>query len=337
MDRYRAIGIALVLVSACAFGSGALIGKPVYALGVGWVTLLAWRFTVGAGLSWAWLLARPDGRAVLVATGRRATLVALGLGIIYVGNAGTYYAALETVPASLAGLLVYIYPVLVAVLSIRYAQPLEGRRPWIALALAVTGVALSLGGIPADAMPPLSGLVLLIASPVIYSVWIILAARLSGERAGPVPDSRSFDEPTSGDPAADESERAATTVSSAVMMTATAAVFVGLAAVTAAPLLPGAVPSDAWPGLIALGVVTTFVAIQTFTAGAQRVGAAQAALLSTIEPLYTIVFAALLFGERLAPIQIVGAALILSAVILAQTSPAGAVRGLRSRFRLADE
>src|SRR5262245_27757313 len=184
MDRSRAIGIALVLVSACAFGSGALIGKPVYALGVGWVTLLAWRFTVGAGLSWAWLLARPEGRTALAASGRRAALVALGLGVIYGGNAGTYYAGLEAVPASLAALLVYIYPVLVAVLSIRYAQPLEGRRPWIALGLAVVGVAMSLGGIPAADMPPVTGLALLVASPIIYAIWIILAARLSGERAG---------------------------------------------------------------------------------------------------------------------------------------------------------
>jgi drug/metabolite transporter (DMT)-like permease len=60
---------------------------------------------------------------------------------LFTGNAGTYYAGLETVPAALAGVLVYTYPVIVALLSLRFATRLPGRRPWIALVLAVTGSA----------------------------------------------------------------------------------------------------------------------------------------------------------------------------------------------------
>jgi len=43
------------------------------------------------------------------------------------------------VPASLAGVLVYLYPAIVAVPSVRYATRLAGRRPWVALGIA-TGV-----------------------------------------------------------------------------------------------------------------------------------------------------------------------------------------------------
>ena len=96
---------------------------------------------------------------------------------------GTYYAGLETVPASLAGVLVYLYPAIVAVLSIRYATRLAGRRPWIAL-----GIALRRRGPrprrhrarPAAARR--AGILLILASPVIYAGWIILSARLAGER-----------------------------------------------------------------------------------------------------------------------------------------------------------
>ena len=49
MDRRRATGIALVLVSAAAFGSGSLFAQPVYAAGVDWLALSAWRFLFGAG------------------------------------------------------------------------------------------------------------------------------------------------------------------------------------------------------------------------------------------------------------------------------------------------
>ena len=41
------------LVSAAAFGSGPLFAKPAYALGLGWLPLLAWRFTLAACLSWS--------------------------------------------------------------------------------------------------------------------------------------------------------------------------------------------------------------------------------------------------------------------------------------------
>jgi len=49
------------------------------------------------------------------------------------------------------------------------------------------------------------------------------------------------------------------------------------------------------------------------------VGAAQASLISTVEPLWTIAAAALLFGERLQPVQLAGGALILAGVLLSQT------------------
>ena len=118
MDRRRATGIALVLVSAAAFGSGSLFAQPVYAAGVDWMVLSAWRFLFGAALTWGFLLLareRRDGLRLLLHD-RRGTLAAIGLGVLYVGNSGTYYAALETVSPSLAALVVYLYPALVAVL-----------------------------------------------------------------------------------------------------------------------------------------------------------------------------------------------------------------------------
>ncbi|MFI5254647.1 MAG: EamA family transporter, partial [Candidatus Limnocylindrales bacterium] len=122
LPRGRAVGIGLVIDSACAFGSGALVATPVYAAGLDWRTLLAWRFGFAALASWLWLLARPADRRALRRLSRRRVLVLLGLGLLYVTNSGTYFAALETVPASLAALIVYIYPVLVAVLALRWGR-----------------------------------------------------------------------------------------------------------------------------------------------------------------------------------------------------------------------
>jgi len=51
MPRGVLVGIGLTIVSAFAFGSGALFAKPVYAAGVGWHVLLARRFLIGAVLA----------------------------------------------------------------------------------------------------------------------------------------------------------------------------------------------------------------------------------------------------------------------------------------------
>ncbi|HEY7937036.1 MAG TPA: DMT family transporter [Candidatus Limnocylindrales bacterium] len=325
MDRRRLVGVLLVVVSAASFGSGALFAKPVYAEGVGWLTLLCWRFAVAAGLSWAWLLVDRGRRTGLRRTNRRRLAVALVLGIVYLGNSSTYYAALETVSASLAALIVYIYPAIVAVLTLRLGRPLEGRRAWLALGLALLGVILAIGGIPTGTAPPLVGLLQVLASPVIYSIWIVAQARLAGERSDRVGD------------ASDDGAGSAT--AAALMMTSTAIGFWLIALASGTPVAPGQIPAGAWPGMIAVAVISTFVAIQTFSAGSRLIGAAQASLISTVEPVWTICLAALILGERLGPIQLVGGVLVIGGVILAQLrtgEPAPDAGGLAT-VRIADE
>jgi drug/metabolite transporter (DMT)-like permease len=311
----RLLGMILVIASACGFGSGALLAKPVYAAGVDWLALLFWRFCIAAALSWVWLLFVPANRSALLRLSRRRIGILIGLGVFFVANSGTYYAALETVPASLAALIVYLYPVLVAALTLRFGRRLEGRRAWVALVIASSGVVLAVGGIPEGAAPPLWGLVLTVASPVFYAIWIVAAARLGGERrdrpvalASPPADSEAaVNEATDPAPA------------TAVMTSATAVSYLVLMLLAHHSISPASVPSSAWPGIIGVGVIATAFAVQAFYAGARRVGAARASLISTVEPIYTVVLAALLLGESLAPVQLLGGALILGGVLLAET------------------
>ena len=303
--------MGLVVVSAVGYGSGTVLAAPIYATGVDWLTLVAWRFLIGAALGWMWVAISPARRAGIRHMGRRQILVALGLGALFTGNAGTYYASLESVPAALAGVLVYTYPVIVAVLSLRFATRLPGRRPWIALGLAVAGSVLALGGIDVRSAPPLPGLLLVWGSALIYSVWIILTARRSGERQHRL----GAEAPAAASPVGDAA------VTTAVMMTATAAVFAGAAVLTGRAVDPPSIPGAAWPLLLAIGFLASFLAIQTFYAGTRRIGAAKAALISTVEPPVIVVLAWLVLGQTLAPIQLAGAGLILVGVIIAQTAP----------------
>jgi len=322
MDRRQLTGVALILASAAGFGSGSLFAQPVYGAGVDWLVLLAWRFLFGAGLTWAWLLLSADRRAGLRGLDRRTTVATIALGVLYIGNSGAYFAGLQTVSPSLAALIVYIYPALVAVLSLRFGRRLRGRRAWLALAIALIGVVLSVGGIDRAEVPPLDGLLLVVVSPVIYAVFIVLSARLAGERHDVV--------------GAQASGGAAATAASALMMTTTASIYWFAALASGRPVLPGAIPAQAWLGLVGVGVLSTFIAILGFYAGAQRIGAAQAALISTVEPVWTITLAAILFGIALTPVQLAGGVLILGGVLIAQTGPGSSLTA-RPVIRLADE
>jgi drug/metabolite transporter (DMT)-like permease len=309
VDRRRALGIALAAVSACGYGSGPLFAKSVYGAGLDWLALLYWRFLLGGLLVWAWALLVPANRAGLRALPRRRVVALLGLGAFFAANASTYYAALQYISASLASLIVYIYPALVAVLSIRFGHGLHGRRPWAALGVVSAGVALTIGGI--ETHPEPIGLVLAVSSPCIYAIYIVMAARLAGERRGETANDR-----TGGDGA--ETRPA---VAAAIMISATFVVVALLAAATGEPIVPWRVPGGAWYGLAGIAVFSTAVAISAFYAGTARIGAAQAALVSTVEPVWTISLAALLFGERLSTVQLVGGVLVIAGVIVAQTTP----------------
>jgi drug/metabolite transporter (DMT)-like permease len=136
-----------------------------------------------------------------------------------------------------------------------------------------------------------------IAAAVIYSAYILAGSRLTPQ-AGALP-------------------------SSAVVMASAAAVFTVVALVQrpSFPSTPGS-----WAAVVAIALVSTVVAITTFFAGMERLGATDASTLSTIEPVVTVVLAWAVLDEGLSPAQVVGGVLVLTAVIVLAraTTPAPA-------------
>jgi drug/metabolite transporter (DMT)-like permease len=65
--------------------------------------------------------------------------------------------------------------------------------------------------------------------------------------------------------------------------------------------------------------VSTVAAIGLFFAGLARVGPTRASILATVEPLVTVALAFAIFGETIGLAGLVGAGLVVAAVLLAQT------------------
>jgi len=66
--------------------------------------------------------------------------------------------------------------------------------------------------------------------------------------------------------------------------------------------------------------VPTMIAISFFMAGLPRIGANRASLLSTWEPVVTVLLAVIVLGDRLSLVQAVGGLLVLLAVVVVQAA-----------------
>ena len=73
-----------------------------------------------------------------------------------------------------------------------------------------------------------------------------------------------------------------------------------------------------WGALVGIVIVSTVIPIFAFYAGIRLLGAARASIVATVEPVMTLTLAALILNERMEPIQLVGAALIIASVVLLQ-------------------
>ena len=272
------------LLSAAGFGAMAIFAKLAYSDGVNLVTLLAIRFVIAAVA--LWLLARARG-----AIGAPRALVAgalLGL-CGYAAEAGLFFGSLTRLDASMASLVLYIYPALVLAGAAALGRDFIDRRRATALAVALAGVALVLvGGDPGrlDAL----GVLMALAAAVGYAGYI-LGSHKAAEGTTPL-------------------------AFAAAVCTGAANAFL-LAGLVLGELDLG-FAATGWVWIAALALVSTVLAITAFLEGLQRVGPGKAAIISTVEPPFTVALAALCFGERLGPVQLLGGALVLSAVAVLQ-------------------
>jgi drug/metabolite transporter (DMT)-like permease len=307
MDRRRIVGIGLGALAGAAYGTGPLFFKAyVFPAGVDWIAMLVWRFAFATLVSWIWLLLQPRARAALRDLDRWTVARLLFTGAFFIVNASVYYAAIERIDISLVALLMSTYPAMVAVVSLRLGYRFEGRLAWGSLAIVILGTVLTVGGI--DSNTNQSGIVLALLSPIAYAIYIVITAWMAGERPGQTADMRSRGKGAEVSPP----------VAGAVMMTGAwiATLVLGIGA--REPILPTQIPSAAWLGLIGIGVFAAAVAIQAFYASAARIGAAQASLMATVEPIVVIFLGVTFLGEAFAPIRVVGAAVVLTGVLLAQ-------------------
>jgi drug/metabolite transporter (DMT)-like permease len=282
-------GALLCLLSASCFATLGIFGKLAGEAGANVSSLLLARFGLAALAFWL-LLRVTGGLAALRRLPRRVVLTGLGLGAAgYSLQSTLFFAAIDRLDVSLVALLLYTYPAFVTLAALALGRAQPSLRIAVALVVASVGLALVLLAAGTGAFD-VTGALLALGASVTYTTYILISDRIIG----------------AVDPSA---------LSTLVLTGATASFAVaGLATGS----LDFTLSADAWLWLVLIALVSTVVAVSAFFAGLRRVGPSEAAILSTFEPVVTVVLAFVVLGERMTGPQLLGGALVLGAVVVLQ-------------------
>ncbi len=273
-------GMVFIIFSAMSFGAIAIFAKTAYQAGSDPISVLFFRFSIASIVMIPWIIlgkiSFPRGRYLL-------GLILMG-GIGYVGMSFCYFTALTMASAGLVAILLYLYPAIVTFFSALLFEEQMTRAKILALCLAIFGTFLTIGP---EGGGRFLGILLAMSAPFIYAAYILTGSRILKQ----VP----------------------VLSSSTVIMVSASLVFGG------AVLIQGLhLPNTwvGWGGILGIALFSTVFAIVTFFAGLERVGPTNASVLSTFEPITTVVLASLFFGEEVGLLRIIGGSLILVAVVL---------------------
>lgn len=294
----RKSSVFSAVVSAASFGTMAIIVRYMYDAGAAPLQVLALRFGLAAILLGGYTATR---RASLLRISSRELLSYGALSLFGYGSASLcFFYALQYADASVVAILLYTYPSLIVLAELLFTRVRPTRGRVVAILMTFGGCVLVVdpfGG--ALGVKPM-GIVLGVGAGVAYAAFSLMSHRLM--------------------------ETKSRSVMMTYMFAFTSLLATGAAIATGGPLAPVGWSYALWGLLALLVLVPTFLAIVLYLRAVKALGASQAAILSTFEPVFTLVLAFLLLGESLSVSQMFGGILVLGGVLVAEKGSA-AVEG----------
>lgn len=283
--RRSLLGFALVLLGSVGFGVMPLFARWSYADGLSPFGVQSWRFCIAGVFA---LLFLPG----VIRAGRRA-LLPFVMGFVLAVATVTYFIALTRVSVALAVLIFFTFPLFVIVIE-RFAY--RRRMNWqtlaaAALVLCAVVLIVTPGSVPSGDY----GVVLLaFVAPLGYGAFIAVSAENLRDRP---------------------------------LRVRLPAVYLGaFAGSTALMFIVGEgiefpVSALGWAGVLGLGVVSSTAGLALLVIGAPMTGPARTAIAGTSELITALIVGWLAFAEPMHGSLLLGAALIIVAVVLVAPRP----------------
>ena len=271
------------ILSAVFFGTMPLFTKTAYAYGCNAYTAAFGRFLVGALGSGVIIVMLP-GADFRVSRSEFQRLA--GLSVFYAATPVLLYEAYHGISTGLATTLHFTYPVIVMMIGAAAFRNRLHTRQIICLFICIAGISCFYK--PGQAGSA-CGIALAVASGLTYALYILFLGR-SGLQGLHV-------------------------LVITFWISLLSATEIGLAAL-AGGRLALLIPWQGWLAIVGLGLLATVLALALFQLGVFLCGEVKASLLSTFEPLTSVILGALVFHESLMPRTVAGIALIFLSTLL---------------------
>lgn len=281
-------GALWILGAACSYATVAIFGKWVFVLQIPMLTALNWRFGIAALIFWIWYRCLQPSYKITFSQKRSCFMIG------FLGDACRtllFFLTISKLGASLASLLLFTFPFFVFLWQRFIFQQPASKIQWLGLSLSSLGCFFTI--IPWEShieITDWSGILCGLCCGFVESCYIVFSQRLT--KNIPTPYVASY------------------VTRGAFLSLATIALWKGQLH------LPNT--STEWSLAISISIFATVIPIFCLMKGLQKISAAQASLLFTIEPLITIWLAVTLFGETFTLSKMIGSALILSSALLIQ-------------------
>ena len=301
-ERRPGIGYAMVISAALLFALNGTVSKVVLQSGISSLELTQVRAT-GAFLGFALVLLLTRRESLRLTRRELPYLLAFGIAGVALVQ-WLYFVAIGRLPIGIALLIQYIGPILIALWAWAVFKERIRRRIWLALVLAVLGLGVVVevwSGLTLDRL----GVAAALAAAIAYAVYVLMAEHAVRWR-----------EPAS--------------------LTAYGFLVAGLFWAAVQPLwrFPAERLDDSvsllghleryslpvWSLLLYVVVAGTMITFLLVTAALRHISATRVGIVAMLEPVAASTVAFVWLGESFGAAQLVGGAIVLIAILLAQTA-----------------
>ena len=285
-ERKRRIGLTYGAFASASYGTNPLFALPLYAAGIGVNSVLFYRYALALAIYFFWL---KFIKQISLKITLKETIILLILGLFFSLSSYTLFDAFKYIEAGIACTILFIYPVLVAVIMAIFFKEKITKTVITSIALITVGISLLYHG-KEGATLNLHGVIIVILSALLYSLYIVGVKNIKQVR-----------------------HMNSAKMTFYVMLFGLFLYIINLNFCTELQPLTSPV---LWLYAVCLALFPTIISIETINVAIKLIGSTTTAILGSLEPLTALFFGVVIFHEQLTLRIILGIVAVLFGVIL---------------------
>lgn len=284
LSKNALIGYPAGIITGITYGLNPLFAVPLMNNGAAIESILFFRYSFAVVMLGLFLLITRQSFKVST----KQLCILLVLGVLYTLSSLFLFGAYNYIASGLATTLIFLYPVLVAIIMV-FLRVIPSWPVWLAIAATFSGVLVMTQGSGGESVKPV-GVVLSLGSALAYSFFIVIINR----------------------------SKVIADISNSLLtfyaLTVGAFVFLGKIFFSDTVITAGISTSDDWLNIVGLALLPTIVSTATLAIATRNIGATKASVLGVFEPVTAILVGTMVFGEPLTANIVIGIFIAIIAV-----------------------